>query len=165
MADKVVETPEVKGTEQADEKVSMTQSQLDALIQTRLDRDRKKYSDYDELKAKSVEYEKSKQATMTESEKKDAAIKDYEGKIAYLTGQITDREAKVLRVQMLEEAGLPTSWSERVHGTTPEEIKADVGELKKLIGVKKSPVGGSAAPAENGTPPDMNTLIRGGLGF
>ena len=158
-------TPEVKGTEQADEKVTMTQARLDALIQTRLDRDRKKYADYDDLKAKASEYEKQKQATMTESEKKDAVIKDYEGKIAYLTSQITDREAKVLRVQMLEEAGLPTSWAERVHGMTVEEIKADVVELKKLIGVKKSPVGGSAAPAENGSPPDMNTLIRGKLGL
>ena len=165
MANEEVKTSEAKGTEQADEKVSMTQAQLDALIQTRLDRDRKKYSDYDELKAKSVEYEKSKQATMTESEKKDARIKELEGTNADLTSQLTDREAKVLRVQMLEAEGLPTSWAERVRGVTAEEIKADVAELKKLIGVKKLPVGGPAGPAESGGPPDMNTLIRGGLGF
>jgi hypothetical protein len=158
-------TPEVAGTEQAESRLPRTQEELDALVQGRLDRERKKFADYDTLKKTASEFEKQKQAAMTESEKKDARIKELEGTNADLTNQLADREAKVLRVQMLEEAGLPTSWAERVHGMTVGEIKADVVELKKLIGVKKSPVGGSAAPAENGSPPDMNALIRGRLGL
>lgn len=158
-------TPEVAGTEQAESRLPRTQEELDALVQGRLDRERKKFADYEMLKKTASEYEKQKQAAMTESEKKDAHIKELEGTNADLTSQLADREAKVLRVQRLEAEGLPTSWAERVRGTTPEDIKADVAELKKLLGVKKQPVGGSAAPAESGGPPDMNTLIRGKLGL
>jgi chromosome segregation ATPase len=157
--------PEIQGEQQPDNRLPRTQEEFDAVIQSRHNRDMKKFADYDELKAKAAEYEKQKQAAMTESEKKDARIKELEGTNADLTNQLTDREAKVLRVQMLEAEGLPTSWAERVRGTTPEDIKADVVELKKLLGVKKQPVGGSAAPAESGGPPDMNTLIRGKLGL
>jgi len=168
MADEVAKTaPEVTGTEQSDNgnRLPRTQEELDALIQGRLDRERKKYADYPDLKAKAAEFEKAKQAQMTEAEKKDAALKEYEAKIADLTNQLTDREAKVLRVQALEEAGLPTSWAERVHGTTAEEIKADVGELTKLLGVKKQPAGGPAAPADTAQPGDINAVIRRSLGY
>lgn len=160
-----VKTPEATGTEQAESRLPRTQEELDALVQGRLDRERKKFADYDTLKKTASEFEKQKQAAMTESERKDAAIKDYEAKIADLTNQLTDREAKVLRVQMLEEEGLPTSWAERVRGTTPEDIKADVAELKKLLGVKKQPVGGSAAPADVAQPNDINATIRQALGY
>jgi len=167
MADEAVKAPETTGTEQPDNgnRLPRTQEELDAVIQGRLDRERKKYPDYDALKKSASEYEKQKQAAMTEAEKKDARLKELETQNADLTNQLTDREAKVLRVQMLEEEGLPTSWAERVRGTTPEDIKADVVELKKLLGVKKAPVGGPAGPAESGGPPDMNNLIRGGLGY
>lgn len=165
MADEAAKTPDVKGTEQPDEtKVTMTQAQLDALVQTRLDRDRKKYADYDDLKAKAAEFEKQKQAQMTEAEKKDARIKELETQTADLKNQLTDREARVLRVQTLEEEGLPASWADRVRGMTPEEIKADVAELRTLLGAKKAPVGGPAGPAGGG-PPDMNALIRGSTGY
>ena len=167
MVNEEVKTSETTVTEQVynGNRLPRTQEELDAIIQGRHNRDMKKFADYDELKAKASKYEKQEQAAMTESEKKDARIKELEGTNADLTNQLTDREAKVLRVQMLEAEGLPTSWATRVQGTTPEDIKADVAELKKLLGVKKAPVGGPAGPAENGTPPDMNALIRGTLGF
>ena len=170
MADEVkapeAKAPETQGEQQPDNgnRLPRTQEELDALIQGRLDRERKKYADYADVKAKAADYDKLKQAQMTEDQKKDARIKELEGANADLTNQLSDREAKVLRVQALEEAGLPTSWAERVHGTTAEEIKADVGELTKLLGAKKAPVGGPAGPAGGG-PPDMNALIRGKIGF
>lgn len=166
MANEEVKTSEAT-VEQPDNgnRLPRTQEEMDAIIQGRHDRDMKKFADYPELKAKVAEYDKLKQAAMTEAEKKDARLKELETENTDLKSQLTDREAKVLRVQMLEAEGLPTSWAERVRGTTPEDIKADVAELKKLIGVKKPPVGSPAAPAESGGPPDMNTLIRGGLGF
>lgn len=167
MADETVKTPEVQGEQQADSgnRLPRTQEELDALIQGRLDRERKKFAGFDELKAKAAEYEKQRQAAMTDAEKKDARLKELEAANADLTSQLTDREAKVLRVQVLEAAGLPTSWAERVHGTTAEEIKADVGELTKLLGAKKQSVGGSAAPAESTQPGDMNASIRRMLGY
>ena len=170
MADEVkapeAKAPETQGEQQPDNgnRLPRTQEELDALIQGRLDRERKKFAGYDEFKAKAADYDKLKQAQMTEDQKKDARIKELEGANADLTNQLTERDAKVLRVQMLEEAGLPTSWADRVRGMTPEEIKADVGELTKLLGAKKAPVGGPAGPAGGG-PPDMNALIRGKIGF
>jgi hypothetical protein len=158
--------PETQGEQQPDNgnRLPRTQEELDALIQGRLDRERKKYADYADIKAKAADYDKLKQAQMTEGEKKDAQIKDNEAKIADLENQLKERDAKVLRVQMLEAEGLPASWVDRVRGMTPEEIKADVGELTKLLGAKKAPVGGPAGPAGGG-PPDMNALIRGKIGF
>lgn len=165
MADEA-KAPEGQGEQQDNgNRLPRTQEELDALIQGRLDRERKKYADYEPLKAKAAEYEKAKQAQMTEDQKKDARLKELETLNADLTNQLSDRDAKVLRVQMLEAAGLPTSWAERVHGTTAEEIKADVGELTKLLGVKKQSVGGSAAPADNVQPGDMNATIRKMLGY
>lgn len=166
MTDEAVKTSETT-VEQPDNgnRLPRTQEELDAMVQGRLDRERKKFADYDTLKKTAAEYEKQKQAAMTEAEKKDVRLKELEAENTDLKSQLTDREAKVLRVQMLEAEGLPTSWAERVRGMTLEDIKADVAELKKLIGVKKPPVGGPVAPAESGGPPDMNTLIRGGLGF
>jgi SMC interacting uncharacterized protein involved in chromosome segregation len=158
MADEVVNTPEKGDGEKI---VTMTQAQFDAQIQSRLDRERKKFADYEELKTKAAEYEQAKQAQMTEAEKKEARIKELEAKAADLANQLTDREAKVLRVQVLERDGLPTSWADRVRGMTSEEIETDVAELKKLIGVKKPPVGAPVAPSENNGPPNMNDFIRG----
>ena len=167
MADEIVKAPEAQGEQQPDNgnRLPRTQEELDAVIQGRLDRERKKFVGFDELKAKAAEYEKQKQAAMTDAEKKDARLKELETQNADLTSQLSDREAKVLRVQMLEAAGLPTSWAERVHGTTAEEIKADVGELTKLLGVKKPSVGGPGAPADTTQPVDINASIRRMLGY
>jgi len=166
MADEAAKAPEAQGEQQADNSnhLPRTQEELDAIVQGRLDRERKKFADYEQLKKTAAEYEKEKQAQMTEAEKKDARIKELETTNADLTNQLTDREARVLRVQALEQEGLPTSWADRVRGMTAEEIKADVAELKNLLGVKKAPVGGPAGPA-GGAPPDMNAVIRQKAGF
>ena len=97
-------TPETQGEQQPDNgnRLPRTQEELDALIQGRLDRERKKFAGYDEFKAKAADYDKLKQAQMTEGEKKDAQIKGYETQIADLTAQLAERDAKVLRVQLLE---------------------------------------------------------------
>lgn len=53
--------------------VSMTQAELDALVQRRVDRERKKFADYDELKAERdrlrAEEEARQRAAMTEAER------------------------------------------------------------------------------------------------
>ncbi len=167
MADEVTKTPEAQGEQQPDNSTHLprTQEELDALVQGRLDRERRKYADYEQLKSKAAEYDKAKQAQMSEDQKKDARIKELETANADLMSQLTDREAKVLRAQTLEQEGLPVSWVDRVRGTTAEEIKADVAELKKLVGVKKQPVGGPTSPADGGNTLDMNAVIRQKAGF
>jgi len=75
-----------------------------------------------------------KQAEMTEIEKAQAQVKQYESKLALL-----ERDALVRKVA--DEAGLPHALAERLQGATEEELKADAIKLLELVPPKtKQPI-------------------------
>lgn len=57
------------GQQPAEFKAPATQEELDQIIENRLARERKKYADYDDLKARESEFEEWKQSQLTEQEK------------------------------------------------------------------------------------------------
>lgn len=77
---------------------TFTQSELDDLIAKRIERERKKFSDYDDLKTKASEYEAKLQAQrdaeMTEIEKAQAQAKQFEEQLTSLTEQLEAERTK-----------------------------------------------------------------------
>lgn len=71
---------------------TFTQAQLDELIAKRIERERKKFADYDEIKAKAAEYEAQlqaqREAEMTEVEKAQEQAKQFETQLQELTAQL-----------------------------------------------------------------------------
>lgn len=77
----------------------LTQSQVDAIVQDRLGREKQKYADYDALKNKVSEYEKSqdeKQLKLLEEQKKyDDALKIHNSKLEELQGLVTRKDTEI----------------------------------------------------------------------
>lgn len=71
---------------------TFTQAQLDELIAKRIERERKKFADYDEIKAKADEYaaelEAKRQAELTETERAQELAKQFEEEKNALTAQL-----------------------------------------------------------------------------
>lgn len=77
----------------------LPQSQVDAVVQERLARERSKYSDYDDLKKFKTEHEKSLEAATQkelESKKEYEKLKEnYEKKITDLSGVVTKKDTEI----------------------------------------------------------------------
>lgn len=129
-----------------------TQEEFDAAIKDRLTRDREaqakktaeKYGDYDDLKAKTVDYEKQI-ADFTEKLK---GIEEKDKKIAELESSVKKYETSALRTRIAHETGLDYSLASRLTGETEDDIRADAKSLSEAIGKMKT----SAAPAKSTEP-------------
>ena len=111
-----------------------TQEELDRIIGERLQRERQKYADYDQLKADSAALGALRAQKLDE-------------RVTTLTGQLqqaqTDlagmktraekAERSLLRSRIAREAGLPAELSDRLTGETEDELKADAQALAKLV--------------------------------
>lgn len=113
-----------------------TQEQLDAIIKSRLDREKAKYSDYDTLaeKIKSLETENTnlKQA-ITEKETSESTTAS---KIADLEKDVTAWKNKSLKQQIAMKNGLPFDLADRLQGDTEESLNEDAERLASLVSVK-----------------------------
>jgi hypothetical protein len=137
-----------------------TQDQIDQMIKDRLDRERKKYSDYSELKAKAAKADELEKAKLTEDEKRDARIKDLEAQDAAKALQIKDRdirEAKRATIDKLLAEGkvsLPagTSVSDVLDlvSVNPDET-LDTDRLTRLF-PPKPPKQSLGSPSQGGQP-------------
>lgn len=100
------------------EEKTFTQAELDAIIGDRLSRERAKYADYDDIKAKAQKFDEAEEASKSElqkaTEKADALQKELDG---------FKREAalKEIRDKVSEETKVPAKL---LTGTTEEECKA-----------------------------------------
>ena len=117
-------------------KVIETQEQLDAIIKSRLDREKAKYSDYDTLaeKIKNLEAENTnlKQA-ITDKETSESTTAS---KIADLEKDVTAWKNKSLKQQIAMKNGLPFDLADRLQGDTEESLNEDAERLASLVSVK-----------------------------
>lgn len=117
-------------------KVIETQEQLDAIIKSRLDREKAKYSDYDTLVEKIKNLE-------TENTNLKQAITDKETSESMNLTRITDLEKDVtawknksLKQQIAMKNGLPFDLADRLQGDTEESLNEDAERLTSLVNVK-----------------------------
>ena len=112
---------------------TFTQSELNAIIEDRLGKEKAKYADYDDLKAKAAEYDKQVNANKTELEKALDRATKAEAKVSAMT-----EAAKLqgLKAKVSTATGVP---ADLLHGTTEEELTSSANAIKKYAG--------NAAPA------------------
>lgn len=116
-----VPTPESTVEEQ---ERTFTQSELDAIVRDRLAREKGKYADYEEIKAKAIKFDEAEEANKTELQKATEKVAELESQLASIqkAKEIADMKSKVS-----QETGIPTSL---LTGTTEEECIAQAEAIK-----------------------------------
>ena len=117
-------------------KVIETQEQLDAIIKSRLDREKAKYSDYDNLaeKIKNLETENTNlKQTITEKESSESTNLT---RITELEKDVTTWKNKSLKQQIAMKNGLPFDLADRLQGDNEESLNEDAERLASLVSVK-----------------------------
>lgn len=117
-------------------KVIETQEQLNAIIKARLDREKEKYADYDQLaeKIKNLETENSNlKQTITE---KETSARTTASRISELENDVTTWKQKSLKQQIAMKNGLPFDLADRLQGDSEESLNEDAERLASLVNVK-----------------------------
>lgn len=107
-----------------------SQEELDRIIQNRLDRERKRFADYDEIKAKAEKLAEIEESQKSEAEKATARAEAAERRSQEL-------ELKALRAEVANDKGVPASL---LSGSTLDELEQSADALIEFRGEqKKSP--------------------------
>jgi hypothetical protein len=109
-----------------------SQDELNRIVAERVQRERAKYGDYNDLKAKAAKFDEIDAQSKSESEKA----------IERITAAETARaaaEARADRTEVALEKGLTPSQAKRLVGSTREELEADADELLKDLGDSNKP--------------------------
>lgn len=133
-----IATESIPPTETAEEKVPAfepitSQEQLNAVLADRLKRERAKYADHAELKAKAARLDEIEQAAKSDLEKATEAN-------ARLTAELEALKLNQLRTEIAVAKGLDPASARFLTGTTQEQIEADADDLANLTGVAQKSV-------------------------
>lgn len=138
----------------SDFKIIETQEDFDKAIQSRLkQKDREladKYKDYlspDDVTALKADYDKQLQNANKLVEEANIKLSTFDETVSNLTQRAETAENKLLKNKVAYENKLPIELSDRLIGSTEEELKADA---EKLSGILK-PQGHGAPPLYTGT--------------
>lgn len=85
---------------------TFTQAELDEIIQTRLGKERSKYSDYEELKAKALKFDEAEEAGKSELQKATEKVKALQSEIDSMKKAA---EISSIRTKVATETGVPIS--------------------------------------------------------
>lgn len=128
-----------------DEDGTLTQADVDRIVADRLKRERAKFADYDELKAKAEAADKAKESDKGEADK--------------LTEQLTkmqadlDEERRQRRIiEVTQEKGLTPAHVKRLTGSTKEELEASADELLEDFPIPEETDGGDDDKPDGGKP-------------
>lgn len=104
-----------------------SQEQLNKLLGERISRERRKYADYEDLKAKVAAYDKEAATAQSELEKAQQRAQDAETQLQTLTKkqQVWDWQQ-----QVAADTGVP---AQALRGSTLEEITEHATQLQKLF--------------------------------
>lgn len=110
-----------------------TQEEFDARIGARLQREREKYADYEELKTKVTQ--------MADYDDLKAKASKYEADITSLTTQLETANTKIkgyeshsVKQRIAREVGIPLEMADRLTGDDEEAIRKDAETLKPFVG-------------------------------
>ncbi len=126
-----------------------SQDQLDKIIGDRLARQRSKFADYDELKAKAAKFDEAEEASKSELEKALARAEKAE--------QLArEAEMRDLRMQVAAEKGLSVAQAQWLQGQDKQELLTNADQLLTAFKVEE-PKGAPAIPmAGRGPNPPVN---------
>lgn len=116
-----------------------TQADVDKVVESRLERERKKFADYDTLKEKAGKVDTINKDWETKLGEKDTAIGELQGKLK-------SAELATEKVKVVHEFKLSDELAEFVTGDTADELRERAEKLSKGIGtsggkvvIKKDP--------------------------
>lgn len=144
-----------------------SQEQLDAVLKTRLAREREKikaeYADYDELAEKAKAYDEAQEAQKSEVQKAQEKIAQLEGDIKKRDEADKQRE---MRAKVAKETGIPESL---IQGTDEESMKAYAAQVVEFAKVQtpaapKDDKPGSFSSGEGGGDDEKRAFVRQLLG-
>lgn len=118
----MAEDEEAPPAPEGDEGKTFTQADVDRIVEGRLAKEKGKYSDYDDLKAKATKFDESEEANKSELEKATTAATE-------AAKRAEEAEVRALRLEIAGEKGLTPSQARRLVGTTREELEADADQL------------------------------------
>lgn len=105
----------------------LTQTEVDKVVESRLDRQKKQYADYDDLKEKA-----GKVDSITKDY--DDKIKSKDDEIKTLKGELGKSKLETTKVKLVGEFKLTDELAEFVTGDTEDEMRKRAEKLSKGIG-------------------------------
>lgn len=127
MADTVIKQDTATAAEAKPER-TFTQAEMDAIIGDRIARERAKYADYEQLKAKADQFTAQEEASKTDLQKAQDAAARLQKELDQLKNANKARDA---RDKVAAETGVPASL---LTGETEEACKAQAAALLKWHG-------------------------------
>lgn len=185
------------GAEPADKKVEATepdekparefaainsQEEFNARVQKRIERERAKFKDYEDLKTKAAEFDKLEAEKGSDIEKANRRAEKAEKDLAELQKTIAKRDRDDLVREIGDELGLPAKLRARVQGDDDKAIRADIEDLLEGLPKQEKPADKQGPPSnspkekiklanQGGEPPEISSddivksIDRGGLRF
>lgn len=143
---------------------TFTQEQLDHEVGKRLDIERRKFADYDELKKKAERLDAVEEAKKTDDEKLEARIKAAEDKAAAAEKKAIESDERALRAEIASAKGLTAAQAKRLTGSTREELEADADDLLESFPASKDDEGDGRRRTSGGSGPASRPRedLRGG---
>jgi hypothetical protein len=138
VSDDTTTTPAAPTTGAATER-TFTQADVDRIISDRLAREREKYADYEQVKAKAQAADASKSDLQKLADRLDAAEK-----------RAAEAEATALRSEVAAAKGLTAAQAKRLTGKTKAELEADADDLLEAFGGAKKKDNDAGADKGNG---------------
>lgn len=131
MADEPTPTPAPEGGEggKPTEGKTFTQEQIDKIVEQRLRREREKFADYDDLKAKAGQLDKLEESKKTDEQKLLDRIAALEKADAEKAKALEQSQIDRLRERVAAKRNLTDAQAARLQGSTVEELEADATEL------------------------------------
>jgi len=111
---------------------TFTQAEMDAIIGDRLKRERAKYSDYDDLKAKATAYDAAEEANKSDLQKANEKAESLQAQLDALTKANQERE---LRERISSETGVPANL---LRGGNEDDLRAQAEGIKGFATASKA---------------------------
>lgn len=125
MAETVKQEPTPAAGEQQTER-TFTQAEMNAIIADRLNRERAKYADYDDLKTKAQQFDAAQEAGKTELQKANEKAARLQSQVDSLTKANAQRD---MRTKVSTETGVP---AELLTGDTEDACNAQAAAILKF---------------------------------
>lgn len=114
-------------------KIIETQEELNEVIKDRINREREKYADYEQLKSDNAKLKTDYESLNQQFAELTSKSSNYDSEIATLNSKVKAYETDSAKTRIALEKGLPFEFAKRLSGETEDEINADAEKMAKLF--------------------------------
>ena len=107
-------------------KAPSSQEELDRIIQKRLDRERSKFADYDDLKSKADKLREFEEAQKTAEQKQAEELEKLRARASELESELSKKDRDILAQKVAADKGVAVRW---IAGDTKEDMEASADEF------------------------------------